>query len=185
MSRDAFLQRHLINQSLEIRELKRRLLNTTREGKVVEHHPDNPRLIKVDVGPEGQEVKTPWIEYGERAGSVKTISRPAIGERMMVMSPDGELGLASRAVIGGFSDDNAHPEQAADGELVMTIGGSVFRFHAGGLQMKGNLDMEGNFHVEGDLAAEGGGFTHDGKNVGSTHKHGGVISGGDVTAPPV
>lgn len=43
---DQFLQRHLVRQSIEIRELKRRLYNQMREGTVVEHHPDDPRKTR-------------------------------------------------------------------------------------------------------------------------------------------
>lgn len=167
---DQFLQRHLIRQSIEIRELKRRLLNQMREGTVVEHHPDDPRKIRVDVGPEGMPVHSPWIEFSERSGAVKTISRPSIGERVTVLSPDGELGLASRVILGGFSKMNEHPEQAADGELVQTIGDAVFRFHGGG------LDVTGRLHVDGDFVARGGIFKHNAKNVGDTHGH--------ISAPP-
>ncbi len=175
---DQYLQRHLIRQSIETRELKRRLLNQMREGTVVEHHPDDPRKIRVDVGPEGTPVHSPWIEFSERSGAVKTISRPSIGERVTVLSPDGELGLASRVVLGGFSKKNEHPEQAADGELVQTIGSSVFRFHAGGLDVKGRL------HVDGEFKAKGGTFEHEDVFVGNTHKHTDVLPGGGLSGPP-
>lgn len=166
MSRhDQFLHRHLIRQSIETRELKRRLYNQMREGTVVQHHPDDPRRVKVDIGPEGSPVVTPWIEFSERSGAVKTISRPSIGERVTVLSPDGEVGGASRVILGGFSKANAYPEQAADGELVQTIGSSVFRFHAAGLDVKGRL------HVDGDFIARNGVFKHNIKNVGDDHGH--------------
>lgn len=173
----ARVERHMISQAIEIRELKRRLLNTMREGKVVEHSGENLRLIKVDVGPEGQPVITPWIEWGERAGSVKTFSRPSLGERVLVSSADGELGTASRAIAGGFSSDNQNPA-GADGELLMTIGDSLFRFHSGGLEMTGKLE------VHGDVRADTGAFEHQGKNVGNDHKHTEVMKGGDLTGPP-
>jgi len=175
---DQFLHRHLIRQSIEIRELKRRLYNQMREGKVVEHHPDDPRKVKVDIGPEGSPVFTPWIEFSERSGAVKTISRPSIGERVTVLSPDGELGRASRIILGGFTKANGHPQQAADGELIQTIGDSVVRFHSGGLDVKGRL------HVDGDFRAAGGTFEHAGVFVGDTHLHTDVIPGGGLSGPP-
>lgn len=165
------IERHMIRQAVEGRELKRRLFNLLREGRVVEHHSDNKRLLKVDVGPEGQPVITPWIEWAERAGAVKTFSRPSIGERVQVSSPDGELGHASKVVAAGFYSDNENPD-GADGELLMTIGGSSFRFHADGLEIKGN------FEVEGDV------FTHNDTDVGHEHEHEDVESGTDLTGPP-
>lgn len=170
------IERHLVNQAIEIRELRRRVLNTMREGKVVEHH-DEKRLIKVDVGPQDQPVITPWIEWGERAGSVKTFSRPSIGERVLVSSPDGELGTASRAIAGGFSADNENPA-GNDGELLMTIGGAEFRFHADGLEITGKLE------VHGDVKADGGVFEHEDRNVGEDHKHTEVTTGGAISGPP-
>lgn len=165
------IERHMIRQAVETQELRRRHLNLMREGQVVEHHSDNKRLLKVDLGPEGQPVISPWIEWGERAGAVKTFSRPSIGERVLVISPDGELGTASRAIAGGFYSDNQNPD-GADGELLMTIGGATFRFHGDGLEIKGN------FEVEGDI------FEHNGRNVGDDHEHTKVRSGTDLTGPP-
>ncbi|MCQ4630936.1 phage baseplate assembly protein V [Shinella sp. CPCC 100929] len=174
---NTFLLRTMLRQHIEIRELKRRLLNMVREGKVIEHHPDDPKKLKADLGPEGSPVPSPWLEFSERAGAVKSISRPSIGERVTVISPDGELGQASRVILGGFSDQNAHPEQAADGELIQTIGGAVLRFHSGGLDIKGRL------HVDGDVRAEGGAFEHEGVNVGNNHIHTGDDMDG-LTGPP-
>ncbi len=174
---NTFLVRQLLRQQVEIRELKRRQLNMVREGVVIEHHPDNPKQLKVDVGPEGSPVPSPWLDFSERAGAVKSISRPSIGERVTVISPDGELSQASRVILGGFSDKNQPPQQAADGELVQTIGGAVFRFHSGGLDIKGRL------HVDGDVRAEGGVFEHEGVNVGNDHLHTGDDMDG-LTGPP-
>ncbi|MCW5708674.1 phage baseplate assembly protein V [Shinella sp.] len=175
---NSFLVRQLLRQQIEIRELKRRQLNTMREGKVIEHHPDDPRKLKVDVGPEGSTVATPWIEYSERSGAVKTISRPSIGERVTVLSPDGELGQASRVILGGFSDENRHPDQAADGELIVAIGAAVARFHGAGLDVKGRL------HVDGDFKAKGGDFSHNDIFVGDDHPHTNVMPGGGLSGPP-
>lgn len=42
----------------------------------------------------------------------------------------------------------------------------------------------GSATMKGNVAIEGGSLTHNGKNVGSTHTHGGVQSGGSNTAVP-
>ena len=42
----------------------------------------------------------------------------------------------------------------------------------------------GSATMKGNVAIEGGILTHNGKNVGSTHTHGGVQSGGSNTAAP-
>lgn len=170
---NSFLVRQLLRQQVEIRELKRRQLNVMREGKVIEHHPDDPRKLKVDVGPEGSSVPSPWIEFSERSGAIKTISRPSIGERVTVISPDGELSQASRVILGGFSDENKNPEQAADGELIMTAGDVACRFHPGGLDLAG-----------GDLNVNGGRIYNNGVNVGFDHKHSGDDLDG-ITGDPI
>jgi hypothetical protein len=39
--------------------------------------------------------------------------------------------------------------------------------------------------VNGGFAVEGGSLKHNGKNVGSDHKHGGVAKGGSNTDDPI
>lgn len=48
-----------------------------------------------------------------------------------------------------------------------------------------NWSHTGNFSLNGNLAASGGTFTHNGKNVGDTHTHNSVQTGGGVSGPPV
>lgn len=57
----------------------------------------------------------------------------------------------------------------------------------------GNLTVAGNFTmggsgstatITGNVAINGGSLTHNGKNVGSTHTHSGVQSGGSSTGEP-
>lgn len=60
----------------------------------------------------------------------------------------------------------------------------------------GNLVVEGSISygagmtgtggatINGDFAAQGGAFTHNSKNVGSTHTHSGVQTGGSTTGEP-
>ncbi|MEN6664682.1 MAG: hypothetical protein ABFD85_11890 [Phycisphaerae bacterium] len=59
----------------------------------------------------------------------------------------------------------------------------------GNLTVKGGLTVEGAggkaSKVNGGFAVEGGSLTHDGKNVGSNHKHGGVSRGGSNTDDPI
>lgn len=43
----------------------------------------------------------------------------------------------------------------------------------------------GSATMKGNVAIEGGSLTHNGKNVGSTHSHGGVTPGGGNTGAPV
>ena len=57
----------------------------------------------------------------------------------------------------------------------------------GNLTVKKSFTMGqegGSATMKGNVAIEGGSLTHNGKNVGSTHTHGGVQSGGSNTAAP-
>lgn len=57
----------------------------------------------------------------------------------------------------------------------------------GNLTVKKSFTMGqegGSATMKGNVAIDGGSLTHNGKNVGSTHTHGGVQSGGSNTAAP-
>lgn len=57
----------------------------------------------------------------------------------------------------------------------------------GNLTVKKSFTMGqegGSATMKGNVAIEGGSLTHNGKNVGSTHTHGGVQPGGSNTAAP-
>lgn len=59
----------------------------------------------------------------------------------------------------------------------------------GNLTIKGGLSVMGGGGaasvMTGNFAIEGGSLTHNGKNIGSNHKHDGVVSGGDISGDPV
>lgn len=151
------LERQFARLALETREVRRRLENQERTGKVTRHHDDDPNLIKVDIGPEGSVVETPWIRWRERAGSVSTYGKPAIGEQVTVTSPAGEIGTRSWATAGGFSTDNPAPHNKA-GEFMQKVGGCTFLQTPEGIEITGNLKVNGNSLLNGevDLGGEGG-----------------------------
>lgn len=151
------LDRQFARLALETREVRRRLENQERVGKVSRHHPDDPRLIKVDIGPEGSAVETPWIRWRERAGSVSTYGKPAIGEQVTVTSPAGEIGKRSWVTAGGFSSDHPAPHDKA-GEFMQKVGGCTFLQTADGIEITGNFKVNGSSLLNGDvdLGGEGG-----------------------------
>ncbi|MCW5712740.1 MAG: hypothetical protein KIT21_36830, partial [Shinella sp.] len=83
------------------------------------------------------------------------------------------LGQASRVILGGFSNENMSPEQAADGELIMTANATAVRLYPGGLDLVG-----------GDLNVNGGRIYNNGVNVGHDHQHTNVMPGGGLSGPP-
>lgn len=151
------IERQFARLALETREVRRRLENQERVGKVTQHHPDDPNLIKVDIGPEGSPVETPWIRWRERAGAVSTYGKPAIGEQITVTSPGGEIGTRSWATAGGFSNDNPAPHDKA-GEFMQKVGGCTFLQTGDGIVITGDLKVNGRSVLNGevDLGGEGG-----------------------------
>lgn len=76
--------------------------------------------------------------------------------------------------------------------LTATVAGNASATVAGNLTSSaaswahtGPVTITGDVTVHGSVAADGGGFTHNGTNVGSTHKHSGVSSGLSNTGNPV
>lgn len=55
---------------------------------------------------------------------------------------------------------------------------------AGAISYGQGMTGTGGAQINGDFAAQGGGFSHNGKNVGSTHSHLGVQPGGGTTGAP-
>lgn len=70
------------------------------------------------------------------------------------------------------------PETTCTGNL--TVGGSASINNSLSVGAGG-----GSASVQGGLDIVGGSLTHNGKDVGSTHRHTGVISGGDTSGEPV
>lgn len=151
------IDRYFSRLALETRETRRRLENQERTGKVTQHHPSDSNLIKVDIGPEGSVVETPWIRWRERAGSVSTYARPTIGEQVTVTSPAGEIGTRSWVTSGGFSDANPAPHDQAGG-FMQKVGGCTFLQTNTGIEITGDFKVNGHSILNGevDLGGEGG-----------------------------
>jgi hypothetical protein len=80
-----------------------------------------------------------------------------------------------------WSDQNPSPSQSGEehvltfGTVRLTVKDNLAEIKVGDVTMK--VTSEG-------VAITGGRVTHDEKNIGSTHIHGGVVPGGDVTDVP-
>lgn len=98
----------------------------------------------------------PWVST--RAGKTKTWSPPDIGEQVMVLSPNGDLGAA--VAIGGiFCDAYDMPDDANVHTVVMAFGdGAVLLYDQAGHLLKANLPADGRVVV---TAAGGLTFTGD------------------------
>jgi phage baseplate assembly protein V len=98
----------------------------------------------------------PWLST--RAGKTKTWSPPDIGEQVMVLSPNGDLGAA--VAIGGiFCDAYDIPRDANANTVVMAFGdGAVLLYDQAAHLLKATLPADGRVVV---TAAGGLTFTGD------------------------
>ena len=98
-----------------VEQLDRRLNNVVREARVLEVDPQKG-LVKV----EAYGLKSGWMPWVERAGTIREWSPPAKDERVIVLSPTGEPGQGL-VLAGGFSDQFAQPSSDG-GERLIQIG---------------------------------------------------------------
>ncbi len=173
MSSDPFgdLIERLEQAEAAIGELGRRINNMVREAKVTKVFVDGTAIVDAH-GIESKRV--PWVQ---RAGSIKDWDPPAVGERVLLVSPTGEPG---RGVIfpGGYSNEFSQPHDTL-GEAKRQVGDTS-------VLMKGDelvLTSE-TIRIVGKLVIEGESVRHNEKNIGDTHIHGGVVVGAQKTNVP-
>lgn len=99
------------------REEERKRSNNRVEGTVKKVDPAK-RRVQVDVGLPGQELLTPFIRTREQNGNFQTHFLPKVGEKVTVVSIDGEISEASVVEPGTYSDDNESPvADSAEGTI--------------------------------------------------------------------
>lgn len=108
------------------RELSPEVSNLIRTGSVTALQVRPPR-VRVSTGG----IETDWICWGERrAGSrAKTWSPPSVGEQVVLLCPEGDIGQAI-VVCSINSDSQPAPADAADIERTVFGDGSVVEFDA-------------------------------------------------------
>lgn len=94
-------------------------------------------------------------------------------------------------VIDGKNTD-ALVVQSADGSVCLSLHGDkavldtpLFEVNAPETIYTGNVTINGNHAVNGDSNASGGTLKHNGKDIGSTHKHSGIQRGNEDSGEPV
>ncbi len=105
------------------------------------------------------------------------------------LSPDGDIEAQCDRDLQATVGRNA--TVAIAGNLTATVGGNASVAVSGNLTSSaaawshtGPVTISGPVTVHGAFAADGGGFTHNGVNVGSSHTHSGVTSGPSRTGGP-
>lgn len=168
----------------QLEDTRRRLSSVIMIGKVVERSGDKVRLeFDPADASTGKPFRSPMLRLAESAGAGhKERNRPAIGQIMMMISPNGEIGRHSRAIPYGPVDDSAEPEgdedfprvwqegnariAMKDGMIRVTVGGKGFELTEAQLQMIGVFKAEGGWrpaHYAGGLD-DGGDTAVDGNS---------------------
>lgn len=158
----------------------------TRLGTVSSYDP-GAYCVKVLLQPEGTEtgwlpIKSAWVGNGWGL-----FAPPSIGDQVEVQFQEdgGEAGLAG----GRLYNDEDRPLPVPSGEFwIVHESGSLLKFKNDGtvelasaaamaVTAPGGLNIVANVVITGTLV-------NNGKNVGSTHTHGGVETGGGTTGAP-
>nr|WP_308410080.1 Gp138 family membrane-puncturing spike protein [Providencia stuartii] len=97
----------------------------------------------------------------------------------------------------GSSQPNKIPNYSSDSLSLQTDDGSTFiRMQSGKIMIKGDIEHQGNYQltgnalikgnhsVNGNSESSGGTLKHNGRNIGDTHTHSGVQTGGGNTGGP-
>jgi phage baseplate assembly protein gpV len=173
--------RELVELASRVADLERRFSGVVRHGTVDQVDPAK-QIVRLKFGEDkdGNPFLSPWVPYAQIAGALKVHTPPSVGQQMSTLSPSGDW-MQSIALPMHWSDQNASPSQNGDenvltyGNVRATIKDDLVQITVGGVTV--NISSDG-------VAITGGKVTHNGKNIGSTHIHGGVVPGGGLTDVP-
>lgn len=177
------LGRELRDLRSRISELERRLGDSNRTGVI--HAVDAANgLARVRLTDGDEPFVTGWLPWVEpAAGANKTHNPPSKGQQVQLLSESGDL---SDAVIQGSinSDAEARPSGAGDEHVLLSVGPASIRVTGGGSAI---TIAVGGFSLQisgGGVVNSGGSLSHDGKDIGATHTHGGILPGPSDTKTP-
>ena len=117
-----------------------------------------------------------------QGGGSGIILDPAVGDIGIAVFCDRDISAVKN---GGKSapPGSARKHDMSDAvylhSILSSAPGQYIRFHAGGIEIKAP-----SVTISGSVAVSGGSLTHNGANVGDSHVHGGVATGGSTTSTP-
>ncbi len=150
----------------------------------------------VDIG----EVRLPGVKWATaRAGTARIWCPPAIGEQVLLASPEGDLdgGLivaslsyqrfpspaVDASTVIAFEDGTTIGYDPGAAELTAIVAGGTARISApGGITLVGPLSIEGDVAITGKVDATGD-VVGAGKSL-KDHRHTAVQAGASVSGPP-
>ena len=189
--------RELVELAARVAELERRFSGVLRHGTVAQVDPAKATLrLTFGEDEDGTPFLSPWVPYAQIAGALKVHTPPTVGQQMTTLSPSGDW-MQAIAVPMHWSDQNVSPSKAGD-ENVLTyenvtatikddlcevvVGAATLKLTSAAVTIKvGGVNVEVS---DAGVAITGGKVTHEAKNIGSTHIHGGVVPGGGLTDVP-
>lgn len=129
------------------------------------------------------DIVTPALPWLEMAGHFRTWSPPSVGEQVLLLSPEADIGGAV-IVRGLFSNTfpklgatDDHRIDGASGLSIVLKPDGITISAPGGIAITGDVNITGTLTATVDVV--GGGKSLKG------HKHGGVQAGGAQTGAPV
>ncbi|MBZ9576725.1 phage baseplate assembly protein V [Modicisalibacter sp. MOD 31.J] len=170
-----------------------------------------PPRVRVATG----DITTGWLHWREsRVGTTRTWNPPTPGEQVLVIAPGGILegaivmpGIYQKALPPPtpthdlnvtmvelpdgatlvYDHERSHLEATLPGSATITAQGdiAVTTEAAMTLTAKGGLTIDGDTKIQGKLSIAGGAVTHNGTDIGDTHRHKGVMSGSSISKGPV
>lgn len=173
--------RDLAKLAARLAEVERRVYGQIRHGTV--HSVDTSQgtmRLKLGEATDGGDFLSPEVPYAQHAGAIKVHVPPSVGQQMTILSPGGDW-RGAVAVPMTWSDQNQSPSSASDenvityGSVTLTLKADSLTATIGGVTFK--VSTQG-------VEITGGHVKHDGKDIGATHRHGGVDRGGADTDPP-
>lgn len=165
----------LADMTRKLADLDRRSRGQAMEGRVSDADPAKG-LYRVELA---DGFKTGWIPArSPSSGALKMQAEPTVGQMVMVRSESGDL--TDAAIEGsGFAGDRPHNK---NGEWMVTLGASSLLMTADRIVLAvGGASIT---LTAGGIAFSGPAVTHDGKDIGKTHTHGGVARDNSNTNPP-
>lgn len=168
----------IVRLAQRVAEVERRLAGMIRHGRV--HSVDAAAgMIRLRIGgTDSKPFLSPPVPYAQIAGALKAHTPPSVGQQMTLICPDGNVRMGV-ALPMTWSDANTSPSSSGE-ENVVTFGGVRIELRDDELVISGP-----KVRIDADIETNGSTLKHNGKEIGSTHRHGGVIPGGGQSDVPV
>ncbi len=180
-----FITDLLTKQRAEIENLKSVIVEMIQVGPVHDINAEKGYRIKLGEDEEGNPYLSPWKPHPETS---KTSVPLKVGQMVGTLNPSGDQ-RQGLLLPGGYSKDHEPPNTDMEANVFQDAGVRI-QIKGGTLQIEAEQAIEitvgGVKHVisGGGIDTTGGKITHDDKNVGSTHTHGGISPGPADTKGP-